>query len=135
VPRLREPHGFALPVTLFAVAIVTLMLSVNPDLTIEATRKILRETATDVWAPGFDNNTGWGRINSAGALIRVMEGQSTPGDVTGDALVNVLDLVAVLQAWGPCPAEATCPADLDDSGVVDVIDLTTVIEFWGGGPD
>ena len=121
--------------TPFVSGLVTLMLSVNPDLTIEATRKILRETASDVWIPGFDNNTGYGRVDALAALVRVLEGQSTPGDATGDALVNVLDLVAVLQAWGPCPAETTCPADVDDNGIVDVVDMTIVIENWGGGPD
>jgi hypothetical protein len=50
-----------------------------------------------------------------------------PGDVTGDGLVNVEDLLGVLEAFGRCPC---CAADLDGSGVVDVNDLLDVISAW-----
>jgi hypothetical protein len=53
------------------------------------------------------------------------------GDVDGDGVVNVEDLVAVVLAWGPCPEPpAPCPADLDGDGSVDVEDLTAVILHW-----
>lgn len=56
----------------------------------------------------------------------------TPGDATGDGVVDVSDLVDVILAWGPCPVPPTpCPADFDGSGVVDVSDLVTVILNWG----
>jgi S-formylglutathione hydrolase FrmB len=55
-----------------------------------------------------------------------------PGDVNGDGAVNVDDLVAVILAWGPCPAPpAACTADVNGSGTVDVDDLVTVILNWG----
>jgi len=54
-----------------------------------------------------------------------------PGDITGDGTVNVADLLAVIAAWGACPAQpATCPADLDSTGTVNVADLLTVIANW-----
>lgn len=57
---------------------------------------------------------------------------ATPGDVNGDGVVNVADLLAVITAWGACPAPPTaCPADLNHSGSVDVADLLTVITNWG----
>jgi hypothetical protein len=52
----------------------------------------------------------------------------TPGDVTGDGIVDVNDLLAVIGAWGPCPVP--CPADLNGDGVVDVNDLLMVIGNW-----
>jgi hypothetical protein len=53
-------------------------------------------------------------------------------DITGDCAVNVDDLVAVILAWGACPAPpATCPADLDNDGAVEVDDLVLVILNWG----
>jgi hypothetical protein len=56
----------------------------------------------------------------------------TPGDATGDGVVNVDDVVAVILAWGACPVPpAQCPADLDHSGAVDVDDLINVILNWG----
>jgi len=54
-----------------------------------------------------------------------------PGDVTGDGLVDVLDLLEVLGAWGECPdPPAECPADLTGDGVVDVLDLLQVLANW-----
>ena len=49
------------------------------------------------------------------------------GDATGDGLVDVLDLLAVLLAWGPCQ---DCPADLDHDGDVDYFDLLIVLDNW-----
>jgi hypothetical protein len=49
------------------------------------------------------------------------------GDVVYDGIVDALDLVAVLRAFGSCHH---CPADLDDDGVVDVTDLQIVLANW-----
>jgi hypothetical protein len=51
-----------------------------------------------------------------------------PSDVTGDGVVSVTDLLALIAAWGPCSG---CDADLDGNGIVDVSDLLTVIGDWG----
>jgi hypothetical protein len=54
------------------------------------------------------------------------------GDVTGDGVVNIADLLAVIGAWGPCAP--SCPADVAPSagdGVVNVQDLLFVIASWG----
>jgi choice-of-anchor B domain-containing protein len=51
-----------------------------------------------------------------------------PGDVTGNGIVDVDDLLAVINAWGAC---AGCAADLTGNGVVDVDDLLEVINNWG----
>ncbi|TVQ50641.1 MAG: hypothetical protein EA377_14185 [Phycisphaerales bacterium] len=59
-------------------------------------------------------------------------GVPCPGDLTGDGDVNVFDLLALLEAWGPCADPNDCPADLDRSGTVDVFDLLLLLENWGG---
>jgi hypothetical protein len=51
-----------------------------------------------------------------------------PGDVNGDGIVNVSDLLAVMEVWGPCEG---CPADLNGDGAVDVTDLLEVVGNWG----
>ena len=57
-----------------------------------------------------------------------------PGDLDGDGVVAVDDLVAIILAWGPCPPPpAACVADLDGSQRVDVDDLVRLIEAWGSG--
>ena len=57
-----------------------------------------------------------------------------PSDVTGDLQVNVNDLLAVINAWGPCGG---CPADIAPArpdGQVNVNDLLAVINGWGACP-
>jgi len=54
------------------------------------------------------------------------------GDVDGDTLVNADDLLAVINAWGPCLD--SCTADvwpLGGNSVVNVDDLLEVINHWG----
>jgi probable HAF family extracellular repeat protein len=53
-------------------------------------------------------------------------------DVTGDGVVDVLDLVEVILGWGPCPdpCPPTCDADIDGNCTVDVQDLVAVILGW-----
>lgn len=54
-----------------------------------------------------------------------------PGDVNDDGIVNVADFLALLSAWGPCPAPpADCPADVIPNGTVDVSDLLFVLSNW-----
>ena len=50
-----------------------------------------------------------------------------PGDVDGDGLIDVVDLLAVLAAWGPCHG---CPEDLNHDAVVDVLDLLIILAHW-----
>jgi hypothetical protein len=54
------------------------------------------------------------------------------GDVNGDGVVNVQDLLLLLGAWGMCPEPPIeCPEDLNDDGSVDVLDLLVVLGNWG----
>ena len=54
---------------------------------------------------------------------------SCPGDVTLNGVVDVDDLLAIINSWGP-PSGA-CQADIDNNGIVDVDDLLIVINGWG----
>jgi hypothetical protein len=65
----------------------------------------------------------------AGAAYIVDVGESDcPEDVTGDDVVNVDDLFAIINAWGPCD---DCAEDINADGVVNVDDLFAVINAWG----
>ncbi len=55
---------------------------------------------------------------------------SCHGDVTGDWVVDVLDLLEVLVEWG----QHGGPADITGDGVVDVLDLLEVLGVWGPCP-
>ena len=63
-------------------------------------------------------------------MIGVFAEDILPGDVNGDGLVDVNDLLDLLAAWGPCLTEC-CPADFDLNGGVDVDDLLTLLANWG----
>ena len=52
-------------------------------------------------------------------------------DVTGDGVVGVSDVLALIASWGNCNG---CSADIDGNGVVNVSDLLSVIEAWGPCP-
>jgi hypothetical protein len=52
---------------------------------------------------------------------------SCPGDVNGDGVVDVLDLLLVLAAWG----NPGGPEDINGDGIVDVLDLLEVLANWG----
>ena len=53
------------------------------------------------------------------------------GDLDGDGIVGVPDLLTLLAAWGPCVGCANCPADLDGDCTVSVPDLLTLLANWG----
>lgn len=69
-------------------------------------------------------------IPSVSKIIRV---RPRMGDVNGNGAVNVDDLLAVINGWGPCPSPCPpmCAADLNDNCVVNVDDLLAVINNWG----
>ncbi len=52
-------------------------------------------------------------------------------DLDGDGSVGILDLLALLAAWGTDPAG---PPDFDNDGTVDIFDLLTLIANWGECP-
>jgi probable HAF family extracellular repeat protein len=85
---------------------------------------------------GFWLNYAYG-VNERGQIVGEVSYQSQfthgfrlthLGDVTGDALVNVDDLLAVINAWGACGPP--CAADLTNDGQVNVADLLLVINHW-----
>ncbi len=72
------------------------------------------------------------RFQSSSAVIgpiSLSPGDSVPGDLNGDGAVNVLDLLGLLGAWGPCAPP--CAADLDGDGDVGVTDLLVLLANWG----
>ncbi len=79
----------------------------------------------------YVSTTFAGDVNNYGYLyaIDITQDGPPPGDVTGDGVVDVVDLLALLGAWGPCPPP--CPADMDADGAVNVTDLLFLLAHWG----
>ncbi len=59
-------------------------------------------------------------------FIAIDCGAPCPADITGDMVVDVLDLLEVLSQWGTSGS-----ADITGDGVVDVLDLLEVLSAWG----
>jgi hypothetical protein len=59
--------------------------------------------------------------------------QCVPGDLNCDFVVDVLDLLMLLDAWGDCKdcSPGACIADLNGDCVVDVLDLLHLLDNWG----
>ena len=89
-----------------------------------------------IWGDSFGPNLGDGPFFppqvQAGDVAIVPDLQpQVPGDLTGDGVVDVSDLLALLSAWGPCPRGNACAADLTGDGVIDVSDLLLLLSNWG----
>ena len=65
-----------------------------------------------------------------------------PADLTGNDVVNVSDLLALIANWGPCdapcppvrPRDPICAGDLNADCFVNVTDLLDLIDVWGECP-
>lgn len=54
-----------------------------------------------------------------------------PADLNTDQVVDINDLFAILDAWGPCDDPEDCPEDIDSDGVVDINDVFELFGAWG----
>ncbi len=86
----------------------------------------------------FDEPVHFIEVSATGGQVYIDDFSINPGfepplgDVDGDCVVGVKDLLILLGAWGPCPKQGDCPADLDGSGDVGVKDLLFLLGNWGG---
>jgi YVTN family beta-propeller protein len=56
---------------------------------------------------------------------------ANPADLNGDGMVDVLDLLILLDAWGACADCGDCDADFNGDCSVDVLDLLFLLDNWG----
>jgi hypothetical protein len=69
--------------------------------------------------------------DSAGVFISTPAGDVL-GDLDGDGVVGLSDLLILLSAWGACPPPpAECPADLSGDSSVGLADLLILLSAWG----
>jgi hypothetical protein len=71
--------------------------------------------------------------HTANRDVTVTVGAKLSGDADANGMVNILDVVVVVNAFGASPGEARYDsrADLDGSGTVDVADLLMVVNNYG----
>ena len=112
----------------FVSGTLGLMRAAAPGLTAAQLEEQLRLSCVDVSNAGFDERTGWGRID-AGAAVRRARLLGGLGDIDRDGAVGGFDLGLLLGAWGAGGYD--CFADLDDDGTVGGLDLGILLGNWG----
>ncbi len=88
---------------------------------------VLTRSAEDVAAAGFDDFTGYGRVNAYRALLSVIH-----GDFDNDGDYDVFDVNAIIDfsfSGGPAPVLAACVADVNCDGAADVFDVVNIIDI------
>jgi hypothetical protein len=65
-------------------------------------------------------------------ITLVASGPTIPGDLDDDGIVNIVDFLALLTAWGACPASPDgCLADFDGDCAVGITDFLILLANWG----
>ncbi len=66
-------------------------------------------------------------------VVSAMELVPAAADLDGDGTVVIVDLLALLAAWGPCPGACppSCAADLDGDCEVGIVDFLMLLGDWG----
>jgi hypothetical protein len=96
------------------------------DLTAFAGETVTIEWSFDTVDEYYNDQRGW-QIDLVTIISTTIECMDVcPGDLDGDAIVGVTDLLALLGDWG-----AAGPADLDGDGFVDVEDMLLLLAAWG----
>ncbi len=80
--------------------------------------------------PGETDLDGGMRV-VAGRVDMGADELQRPADLDGDGVVGILDFLALLSAWGPCPGAGACTADIDGDGSVGILDLLALLSDWG----
>jgi hypothetical protein len=72
------------------------------------------------------DSVGGASVFSVGWLFPEVD--AVLGDITGDGVISVSDILALIGSWGPCTSD--CPADLNGDGTVGVSDLLLLLSYW-----
>jgi unsaturated chondroitin disaccharide hydrolase len=97
----------------------------------ESSGILLHSTGNKPESSQVDVSLIYGDYYFTEALIRYLAVTACPWDVNGNGVVNVVDFLTLLQAWGPNPGH---PADLDGDGEVNAPDFLALLEHWGECP-
>ena len=105
-------------------------VEMEPGDIVDEIETVLADSSVGIYEPpnnqDYLEQLGAGRLDTAAAT---MLGPIAPplGDLDGDGTVGIIDLLALLDAWG----QVHSSADLDGDGVVGITDFLMVLANWG----
>ena len=105
--------------------IAGLMLSKNPYLNPETVREMLRQSADDIGDPGYDIETGYGKVNAYESILLVPNPVS--GDINLDGTVNISDVVILVDEilFG----SYITSGDINADGINNINDIMLLIQI------
>jgi subtilisin family serine protease len=120
--------------TPYVTATVALIQSINPSLTPDQVRGVLVRTADDIDAPGWDENSGAGRLNAYKAVsladsLPVIANPDCLVDLNGDGMIDFADIQIFLAAF----ASEESLADMNNDGNYDFFDIQIFLAMFGEG--
>ena len=101
------------------------MLSKNPYLNPETVREMLRQSADDIGDPGYDIETGYGKVNAYESILLVPNPVS--GDINLDGTVNISDVVILVDEilFG----SYITSGDINADGINNINDIMLLIQI------
>jgi subtilisin family serine protease len=103
--------------------LTALCLTIDPDLTPDEIRALLRDNAVDLGDPGFDIFFGYGRIDAAATLAAIAP--PCPADFDGDGFIGQADLAHLLASYNQDGG-----GDVDGDGDTDQEDLAELLSLY-----
>ncbi|MBS0190806.1 MAG: S8 family serine peptidase [Phycisphaerales bacterium] len=112
-------------------AVAALVISFKPSLSSTQVERAMQQGARDIYAPGYDTNSGWGFVDAFRSLERIR----CPSDLNFDELVDDADFTPFVVSYNllDCadPAmPAACSADLNGDGLVDDADFSLFVAAY-----
>ena len=92
-------------------------------------RSVAISGATAIVGASADDDNG--PESGSAYLFDAAATPAIPGDIDGDGIVGLSDLLILLAEWGPCGDCEDCPADLDRDCTVGLSDLLILLANWG----
>ncbi|MEM1072047.1 MAG: S8 family serine peptidase [Planctomycetota bacterium] len=101
----------------FVAGVAALLLSVDPLLTPDEVRAAMLATAEDLGEPGWDERSGFGRLDAAAAVAFVQRQIDCLSDINGDGRIDSADFFAWLTAFtqGDPSADINRDGEITDS--------------------
>jgi thermitase len=127
--------SFAAPLV---AGVAGLMFSANPALTPSSVMSMLKQSAADLGAPGWDATFGWGGVNASGAVTLALGGASPGGtapsvSITTPAANTTVSGMVTTMASATSSSGISSVTFLVDGGLLCTVSVSPYSCAWNSG--